>query len=55
MTNKLYIRGTNELNDELIYSLLKNMPEQFANGEIVEVLDTLSEVVEALNAFMWNS
>lgn len=55
MTNKLYIKEKNELNDELIYSLLKNMPEQFANGEIVEVLDTLSEVVEALNEFVWRN
>ena len=52
MTTKLYIKETNELNDELIYSFLKNMPEQFANGEIVEVRDILSEIVKALNEFM---
>ena len=55
MTNQLYIKETNELNDELIYLLLKNIAEQFANGEIVEVRDILLEVVKALNEFVWRN
>ena len=40
-----------ELQDELIVEALKRCPEQYEDGEIIEVRDTLHRIVCAIDLF----
>ena len=49
MNNRFYNKGN--LKDKKIVEALKQAAIQYENGEIIEVRDTLCEIVEAINDF----
>lgn len=50
MKNPFY--KNKELQDEQIVEVLKRCPEQYADGEIVEVRDRLFQIVCAIDLFI---
>ena len=49
MNNRFYNKGN--LKDKKIVEALKQAAIQYENGEIIEVRDTLYEIVEAIDDF----
>ena len=49
MNNRFYNKGA--LKDRKIVEALKRAAIQYENGEIIEVRDTLCEIVEAIDDF----
>lgn len=45
-----YLNG-NELNDRAIVDALRQAAKDYENGEIIEVRDTLAEIVNAIDEF----
>ena len=49
MESKFYVKGN--LKDKKIVEALKNAAEQYENGEIAEVRDTLQDIIDAIDEF----
>ena len=47
--NKFYSPDLNKLDDKAIIKALRKAVRQYANGEIEETNQTLSEIIEAIN------
>lgn len=52
---KYYNQKTKELNDKLIVSDLRKAADDYENGEIIEVRDTILDILIAINNFTVDS
>lgn len=48
---KYYNQKTKELNDKLIVSDLRKAADDYENGEIIEVRDTILDILISINNF----
>lgn len=46
--NKFYNEAENELNDDLVLQALRQAIDDYENGELIEVSETLSQIIDAI-------